>query len=201
VPLAIFFAKKYNTVVTVRTDILGYVSFKGVHEELLSKSSIINKNLDASYLVFMLIDAAVDNVSPLIQMYGNALEALEFIFDMYTPTTKRNRMSKKLQKDLWILRRWAWAIKSVAQDIQEDSFDVLYPDQAVPFHILEEECTAASEMTEAFIQKADGLEQSWASYQDGNSNNILYNLTMFTMIMLPPQFLTGIYGMNFGKMF
>jgi magnesium transporter len=29
------------------------------------------------------------------------------------------------------------------------------------------------------------------------TNSLLFKLTAFTMLMLPPQFCTGVYGMNF----
>jgi Mg2+ and Co2+ transporter CorA len=95
--MAIVYARKYNAVVTIRTDVPGNDSFEVVRKQLISKSSMIHKSLDASYVVFKLIDAAVKNISPLIEMYENALEALEFIFDMYKPTTKRKKCPRRFR--------------------------------------------------------------------------------------------------------
>ena len=48
-----------------------------------------------------------------------------------------------------------------------------------------------------YISLLDGIVQENRSYRDNKMNDILFFLTRVTTIVVPAQFLTGLYGMNF----
>ena len=43
------------------------------------------------------------------------------------------------------------------------------------------------------------LKDEYTTYKDGRVNEILYMLTISTIVVMPGQLLTGMYGMNFQK--
>ena len=86
---------------------------------------------------------------------------------------------------------------SIAEDLRVDPWDIFTPDQEKPLKMLATQSKEMSEIADALIKKADSQEDFFSQTQETATNNLLFNLTMFTIVMMPPQFLTGVYGMNF----
>jgi len=49
----------------------------------------------------------------------------------------------------------------------------------------------------SMVKSVDALQQLYKTAQNDQMNRILFALTLVTTVMLPGQFLTGVYGMNF----
>jgi Mg2+ and Co2+ transporter CorA len=86
---------------------------------------------------------------------------------------------------------------SIAEDLRVDPWDIFTPNQEKPLKMLATQSNQLSEIADALIKKADSQEDSFSQTQETATNNLLFNLTMFTIVMMPPQFFTGVYGMNF----
>ena len=86
---------------------------------------------------------------------------------------------------------------SIAEDLRVDPWDIFTPNQEKPLKMLATQSKEMSEIADAFIKKADSQEDFFSQTQETATNNLLFNLTMFTIVMMPPQFFTGVYGMNF----
>jgi len=200
-PIAIFYSSKANTCLSVRTAPSGLETemrhWGGIVKQLESKTSLVHKKMDAAYLMFLLIAEVINSIEPLLNTYGDALDGLDFLFDEFEPTVRRNMMSRRIQKDLWVIRRWGWQMSTTAQDLAVDPWDVFTDHQEKPLKMLLTQSNTLAETARAYIMKADSQEDFFSQTQEQTTNNLLFNLTIVTIGMLPPQFFTGVYGMNF----
>ena len=203
-PIAVFYSSRTNACLSVRAAPTGQEAimshWNGIVRQLEAKTSLVHNRMDAAYLMFLLIADVVNSIEPLLSTYGDALEGLDFLFDEYEPTARRNLMSRKLQKDLWVIRRWGWSMETIAEDLLVDAWHIFTTEQERPIKLLSKQCRSLSEIAKAFITKAESQEDFFSHTQEETTNNLLFNLTICTMIMVPPQFFTGIYGMNFDVM-
>ena len=205
-PIAVFFSAEANACLSVRPPhqrrrgvshvfnegegpVLNrkMAHWQNIIEQLEGKSSLLHQKVDAAYLLFLLIDEVVDTVEPLLNLYGDALEGMDYLFDRHDVTEARNKMSRRLQQDLWVIRRWGWSICTIAEDLVEDPWDVFTDSQEKPFKMLESQAKALSEISKAFIIKADAQEDFFSLTQETETNNLLFNLTMFTIVMVSPK--------------
>jgi magnesium transporter len=166
-------------------------------KQLQEKTSLVSKKMDAAYLMFLLLADVINSIEPLLNMYGDALEGLDFLFDEYEPTVRRNLMSRRMQKDLWVIRRWGWLMSTTAQDLAVDPWDVFTEEQEKPIQMLLQQSNTLMTAAKAYLEKAESQENFYSRTQEQCTNNLLFNLTICTLIMVPPQFFTGLYGMNF----
>ena len=200
-PIAIFYSSKANTILSVRAAPSGLETqmchWGGIVKQLEGKTSLVHKKMDAAYLMFLLIAEVINSIEPLLNTYGDALDGLDFLFDEFEPTVRRNMMSRRIQKDLWVIRRWGWQMSTTAQDLTVDPWDVFTDHQEKPLKMLFTQSTTLAETARAYIMKADSQEDFFSQTQEQTTNNLLFNLTIVTIGMLPPQFFTGVYGMNF----
>ena len=200
-PIALFFSSKANTCLSVRVAPSGLETtmchWGGIVKQLQEKTSLVSKKMDAAYLLFLLIADVINSIEPLLNMYGDALEGLDFLFDEYEPTIRRNLMSRRMQKDLWVIRRWGWLMSTTAQDLAVDPWDVFTEEQEKPIQMLLQQSNTLTTAAKAYLEKADSQENFFSRTQEQCTGNLLFNLTMCTLIMVPPTFFTGVYGMNF----
>ena len=200
-PIALFYSSKANTCLSVRVAPSGLETtmchWGGIVKQLQEKTSLVSKKMDAAYLMFLLLADVINSIEPLLNMYGDALEGLDFLFDEYEPTVRRNLMSRRIEKDLWVIRRWGWLMSTTAQDLAVDPWDVFTEEQEKPIQMLLQQSNTLATTAKAYLEKADSQEDFFSQSQEQCTNNLLFNLTMCTLIMVPPSFFTGVYGMNF----
>ena len=200
-PIALFYSSKANTCLSVRVAPSGLETsmchWGGIVKQLQEKTSLVSKKMDAAYLMFLLLADVINSIEPLLNMYGDALEGLDFLFDEYEPTVRRNLMSRRMQKDLWVIRRWGWLMSTTAQDLAVDPWDVFTEEQEKPIQMLLQQSNTLMTAAKAYLEKAESQENFYSRTQEQCTNNLLFNLTICTLIMVPPQFFTGLYGMNF----
>ena len=200
-PIALFYSSKANTCLSVRVAPSGLETtmchWGGIVKQLQEKTSLVSKKMDAAYLMFLLLADVINSIEPLLNMYGDALEGLDFLFDEYEPTIRRNLMSRRMQKDLWVIRRWGWLMSTTAQDLAVDPWDVFTEEQEKPIQMLLQQSNTLMTAAKAYLEKAESQENFYSRTQEQCTNNLLFNLTICTLIMVPPQFFTGLYGMNF----
>jgi hypothetical protein len=66
-----------NTLISI--DGNGEKSWDGVTELLPNDRCLVRTSSDASVLIYKLIDAMIDGVYPLLDLYGDSIEGLEFV--------------------------------------------------------------------------------------------------------------------------
>ena len=194
--LRIFYSRQYNTVVTISGG-RDQDPWDDVRVQLSDAGSFLQMSLDGGNLVVFLLDAVVDDTEILLDSYGDVLEGLEFVMTDAAPTLDHFKFSHALKADIWQMQRWGWQMGTMAGDLKEDPWDNFTTESKEILPRINNQCQVFEQIATAFLEKNKSLQAYYEAAQGETTNAILYYLTLFTFAMIPPQFFTGVYGMNF----
>jgi len=148
-------------------------------------------------LLTVLLDALMDQVFPILDTYGDALEGLSLLLSR-EPSHVHVRLSHKLKTRVTQIRRYTWDFRGLIMELQQDMAGCM--DKHDRLQTLLTSADQIEKEAEAYLQYCSGIENFYASFQDSRMNATLYTLTTATICLLPFQCLTGIWGMNFTHM-
>jgi len=148
----------------------------------------------ADYLACALFDAIIDGFYPVLESYGERLEALEDQV-VISPTRQTLQEIHDVRRELLLLRRAIWpqrdALNILIRDGQQES-EVRFYLRDVYDHTVE-----IIDMVETYRELAAGLMDVYLSSVSNRMNEVMKFLTIISTIFIPLTFIVGIYGMNF----
>lgn len=149
---------------------------------------------DATFLVYSILDALVDQLSPIMNAYGAQLILLDLQL-LKIPKEFKIRSVQESLRQLTALRRTIKPLeKVVTQMIETLDGQKLYL-RDVEDHVIQviDECDTHIESAKALVEKFNALQAK-------RQNDVMGILTIIATVFLPLHFLTGVYGMNFQNM-
>lgn len=154
------------------------------------------RSSDASFLAYSLLDAIVDRLFPILEHYGDRMDALETDI---LENPQRDTLDKihEIKRDLLTLRSAAWPMRELVISLQRDTHECISDVTRVYLRDLYDHVVQIIEIIETFRERASDLTDSYLSRVSNRMNEIMKVLTIFSTIFIPLTFLAGVYGMNF----
>ena len=151
------------------------------------------------YLLYALLDAIVDHAFPILEHFGDALEAMEeSILLRCEPEQQRQllRMKRKLSG----LRRVYWPMREMVSMLTGS--DEIKLAEAVRVHLrdVHDHVIQVLDIIETYREHAAGLNDLYMSAVSNRMNEVMKVLTIIATIFIPLSFIAGLYGMNFEYM-
>ena len=170
-----------------------------IHARLASEHSRMRRN-DASYLLYAMIDLAIDHLFPVIDDAGSELSELEAEI-LEHPTPKELRKLHAIRNRLLVYRRTAWATREILADLFRhlDSAD---SDRTYLRPYLQDcydHIVSVIDLLETHREVATSLVEVYLSLVSNRLNEVMRVLTLIATLFIPPTFLVGVYGMNFDR--
>jgi len=170
-------------------------SFEPVRDRLRRSSGRI-RSRGADYLAYALLDAAVDHYFPVLERFGEKLEAIE-------ERILQGRGNQVLL-DVHGHRRGLHAVRRSLTPLREALRNMLEPDgskflEETRFFMRDslDHAMQAMEMVESFRDHSASLMELNASQDSQRMNEIMKVLTIISTLFIPLSFIAGLYGMNF----
>jgi len=148
------------------------------------------------YLVYALMDAIVDNVFPILEHYGDALNALEEQA-MNDPKPIIQQSIYVIKRELYGLRRSLWPMRELTSKL---SFDDSSPiDEKVRTYMrdVHDHALQIIDLIESSREMTNSLQDFYISIVSNRMNEVMKALTIMASLFMPITFFAGIYGMNF----
>ncbi|MGH8149739.1 MAG: magnesium/cobalt transporter CorA [Steroidobacteraceae bacterium] len=150
----------------------------------------------ADYLVYALIDAAIDAFFPLLEIYGEYLEDLE------TDVIKSRGIDQMarihgLKRNLLTARRTVWPQREMLNAIIRDEMSRVSVETKVFLRDCYDHTIQLIDMIETYREITSGLIDMQLASQSNRMNEIMKVLTIIATIFIPLTFIVGVYGMNF----
>ncbi|MEQ8859891.1 MAG: magnesium/cobalt transporter CorA [Pseudomonadales bacterium] len=156
------------------------------------------RRADVYFLLYAIIDLAIDHLFPLLDDLGNRLEALEDEI-LTDPTQALLGEVHQLRNTMLVLRKVTWATRELLSELLR----ALDSDQAelVRRYLQDsyDHIVSAVDLVETFRDMATSLIEVHLSVISNRMNDIMKVLTIIATIFIPPTFLVGVYGMNFDR--
>ena len=119
------------------------------------------RRLAVTVALWQLIDAMIDGVYPLLDLYGDEVESLEFVMiGAPEPTETHVQKSYKLKRRVHSLRRYAWNSRQLLQELRQNNFGVVPPRTQVMLTSVERNADNMVEVAEAYMQQCAHAEHS-----------------------------------------
>ena len=172
-------------------------AFEPVRRRLRNATSQLRAR-GAGYLAYALIDAVVDAYFPLLEAYGERLEALENDV-VGTPRAEHVHRIHQLKHDLLTVRRAVWPLRDLLAAVLRDDNALIDPHTRVYLRDCHDHTVQLIDVLETYREIASGLIDIHLSSVSNRMNEVMKVLTIIATIFIPLTFLAGIYGMNFDR--
>jgi len=165
-----------------------------IRQRISTTAARIRAN-DASFLVYSLLDAIVDHCFPLLETYGERLEAIEEeVLDK--PTSATMHEIHVIKREMLVLRRGVWPLREVILGLQREPHECMSDTTRTYLHDLYDHAVQIIDILETYRDVATGLTETYMSSLSNRMNEIMKVLTIIGTIFIPLTFLAGVYGMN-----
>lgn len=178
-----------------------------VQESSSTLWGVVKARLDTSYsrirqhgtpfLVYTIVDACVDELTPIAHTFGAKLVMIDRLLHLDPRGFDVNRL-QNTAKQLKGLKRLCKPLhEAIVQLAESNDFtgEILRYFRDVQDHItiVEEDCEKHLDTCKSLIDELHNIRAAMQS-------DVSYILALVAAIFLPAQFLTGLYGMNFENM-
>lgn len=190
----LIFAK--NFIITFQFEPLGlfHVIRKFIKRNL---TEILQKGND--FLAYSLLDRIVDDYFVTVEEFNNRVEGLDK--RLFSENNKNLLIAiHQLKHDAMSLYRTLTSIRDIIGRIVHNEFELFRKNIHVYLMDVYDHAQQLMETLDSGRDTVMGMMDIHLSYQSNHLNEQMRMLTVFTIIVMPLNVLTGIYGMNFDNM-
>lgn len=176
--------------------------FTHIRERLRTNSGVVRKK-NVDYLLYLLLDAIIENFYITIENKESKIENL-----LATSKTSDDpkvveeiehlrEIFHYLKRSVIPLKEALYTIKTIKDD---DEFNSIKPSNFVFFSRLHQKTIELLEQIDYDMTSLDSASNFYYTTQNHKMNEVMKTLTVISSVFLPLTFIAGIYGMNFQHM-
>ncbi len=189
--VSLFLGKDF--VVTVQ-ELPGGDCLDSVRQRLRTSQGRIRRS-GPDYLVYALIDAVIDSYFPVLERYGEELDALDASADGASPDLF-DRLHT-IRQELLQLRRAAWPHRDALNLLQRHESDLIAEGTRIFFRDCYDHSIQIIDVLETQREMCADMRDLVLTMVGQRTNDIMRVLTIMSTIFIPLSFIAGVYGMNF----
>jgi magnesium transporter len=160
-----------------------------LREQLFSKGP--------GYLLYKIVDEAVDASFPMLRKMGNKLERIEDeVFEGSSQDVVRDISNVK--QEIINFRKIVRPQRAVFGDLERTKQRYIAEDLDVYFDDIVDASERIWQMLEGFKETVEALEMTNESVISHRVNDVLRFLTAFSVVILPLTLIASVFGMNVG---
>lgn len=168
---------------------------KAVRDRIRNNQGMI-RNHGADYLVYAIVDAAIDSYFPVLEKLGERLEDLEDLV-IENPTRESIGQIHVIKRELLIMRRAMWPLREAINSLLRDATGVLGEETRLHLRDSYDHAVQVLDFIETYREVGADLMDVYLSSISNRMNEVMKVLTVITTIFMPPTLIAAIYGMNF----
>jgi magnesium transporter len=176
--------------------------FAHIRERIRTHSGIV-RDKKADYLLYLLLDAVMENFYITIEAEEDKVEDLINLSktsikpEILEQIEKHRDNYNFLKRSIIPLRDSLYSIKSMKDD---NVFNAIEHDNYSFFTRLHQKCLELLEQIEYDLDTLDSASNFYFSSQNHKMNEVMKTLTVVSVFFMPLTFIVGVYGMNFDNM-
>ncbi|MCM1983346.1 magnesium/cobalt transporter CorA [Lyngbya confervoides] len=171
--------------------------FNAVRMRIRRNKGVIRR-MGTDYLAYALLDAIIDGYFPVLEQFGERIEALEEeVVDRPTPQTLAK--IHQMKRELLVLRRTIWPQRDALTLLFRDGTDFISDEAQIYFRDCYDHTIQLLDMVETYRDLTSSLMEVYLSSVNNKMNEVMKTLTVISTIFIPLSFIAGVYGMNFNS--
>ncbi len=169
--------------------------FERIRHRIRTKGGRI-REAAADYLAYALLDSVIDSYFPVLEAYGERIEAVEgHILDR--PEVRQVEQLHRIKRELLAFRRIAWPARESINALHRDESGLISPETKIYLRDLYDHAVQVLDLLETYRELASSQVDLYLSMLGQKTNETMKLLTMIGTIFLPLSFIAAVYGMNF----
>jgi magnesium transporter len=184
-----------NCVVTVRDE--EHKVFKYLFQRALKDDRIMSRG--SEFLFHLLLDVMVDNYNSILEFFDHEIDEIEEDV-LEEPDQETVKRIFTLRRDIYHLKRIVLPQKEMLSQVSRGQYPQISERSALYFRDIYDHLTRIIELSESHRDTLITALEVYFSNVSTKTNQIIKILTIFTVILMPPTFLVGLWGMNFKYM-
>lgn len=167
----------------------------GPIRERLRKGGKRTKLSYPDYMAYVLIDSIIDGYFPVLEQYGDQIDALE---EKILQESSRETMKElhRTKRDLHVLRLCLWPMRDAISKLRAGT-DFVRDETLLYLRDCQDHIIQVLDIIESYRERTSALNDLYLSSVNYKLNEVMKVLTIITTIFMPLSFIAGIYGMNF----
>jgi magnesium transporter len=167
----------------------------GVRERLRKAVGRMRRS-GPDYLAWALVDAVVDGYFPVLEAFGERLDALEDVI-VERPTPECIADIHQVKRDLLALRRAVWPLRDALASLLREETPLIGAETRPFFRDCLDHAVQVLDMIETYREIGSSLMEAYQSSVGNRLNAVMKVLTIIATVFMPLSFLASVYGMNF----
>ncbi|MFZ1865511.1 MAG: magnesium/cobalt transporter CorA [Polyangiales bacterium] len=169
--------------------------FDSVRERLRRKQGRVRQN-GPDYLVYTLLDSAIDQYLPLADSMGDRLDEMEREVLSSSDSAVVQRLLD-LRSDLNQLRRNVAPARDAVAAMASLAGTLVSDETKIYLRDCQDHIVQLNEVTESYGDTVSALVSIHLSLASHRLNEVMKVLTVFASLFMPLSFIASLYGMNF----
>lgn len=169
--------------------------FKSIRERIVSGISKARQR-GSDYLVYLLIDATVDNYYAIAEYVEETIEELEDRV-LLDSTGKSLTEIQKTKRDLVMLMKSVFPLREAIGKMQRRENALIHDNTHIFLNSVYDHAVHIIESIETQRDILSGLMDIYLTNISNRMNSVMKVLTVIATIFIPITFIAGVYGMNF----
>lgn len=164
--------------------------------ERIRKQVMRVREAGPGYLTYAILDAVIDHYFPVLEAYGERLEALE---DRIVGRPERGVVTEvhSVKRELLYLRRAIWPQRESLNTLVRDDIPHISAETRLYLRDVYDHAVRIIDLVETYREVCSDLMDLYLSSISNRMNEIMKVLTVISTIFIPLTFVVGVYGMNF----
>ncbi len=172
--------------------------FDGVRDRIRKGHGRIRK-MSSDYLLYVLMDAIVDNYFMILEKTGENIEEIEQRL-MEDPNSMLLNELYAQKRELLYIRKAIWPLREAIGGLERGESKLLTDKISAYLRDLYDHTIQVIDTVETFRDMLSGVQDLYLSSMGQKTNQVMQVLTIIATIFIPLTFVAGIYGMNFENM-
>ncbi|KPJ86498.1 MAG: magnesium transporter [Gemmatimonas sp. SG8_17] len=168
-----------------------------IRERLRQKRGVF-KSCGADYLAYAILDAVIDGYFPVLEEYGERMEALEEEI-LERPRQKTILTVQATKRGILSLRRSIWPQREFLNSLVRDASPLITDHTRLHLRDAHDHAMRIMDLVDTYREISAGLTDLYMSSVSNRMNDVMKVLTVMATIFIPLTFVAGIYGMNFNS--
>jgi magnesium transporter len=150
----------------------------------------------SDYLMYAILDAAIDHYFPVLEAYGELLEHMEErIIKMPDYTTVSE--IHEIKRGLLTLRRLIWPQRDALNTLVRDPVPLVSDETRIYLRDCYDHVARIIDLLESYRELGSDMMELQLSSVSNRINEVMRILTVIATIFIPLTFISSIWGMNF----
>ncbi len=158
------------------------------------------RNMQADYLLYVLIDAVVDHYFSVIEVLSDKIEDFETAIFSGNVDNNTSKNIQNLKREILKVRRAIFPLREVINRIEKNDRSLIQKKTLTYYRDIYDHLIQLTENIDIYREMIWSLMEMYMTTISNKMNEVMKVLTIMASIFIPLTFIAGIYGMNFNYM-